>query len=83
MKYNYNELIGWLQENVVTISVKNVNGTVRTSRCTLVQHYLPEDFRGKAPMLTETTPIIISVWNVDMGVWQSIPVENVVNAFVE
>lgn len=79
MKYDYNSLVNTLRSSVVNVTFEKVDGTERTMRCTLLPSYLPEEYRSKAPMLTETTPLTISVWDVDSSGWRSFRVDNVRN----
>jgi hypothetical protein len=77
MKYDYSSLVARLQAETLTVTFEKVDGTMRTMRCTLLPSYLPEEFRNKAPMLTETTPLTISVWDLDVSGWRSFRVDNV------
>ena len=79
MKYDYNSLVEMLQNAVVTVTFEKVDGTERVMHCTLQPQFLPEEFRNKAPMLTETTPTTVSVWDVDASGWRSFRVDNVRN----
>ena len=79
MKYDYNSLVSQLQNAVVTVTFEKVDGTMRTMRCTLLPQYLTEEFKNKAPMLTETTPLTVSVWDVEASGWRSFRVDNVRN----
>jgi WYL_2, Sm-like SH3 beta-barrel fold len=81
MKYTYNDLVTKLLDGVLNITFEKVDGTERTMQCTLRPEYLPEEYRGKAPMLTETTPLTISVWDVEKSGWRSFRVENVTAVF--
>ena len=77
MKYDYNGLVEQLRSSVLTVTFEKVDGTERVMRCTLLPQYLPEEFKSKAPMLTETTPTTISVWDLDVSGWRSFRVDNV------
>ncbi len=77
MKYDYNSLVEQLRSAVLTVTFEKVDGTERVMRCTLLPQYLPEEFKAKAPMLTETTPTTISVWDLDVSGWRSFRVDNV------
>lgn len=79
MKYTYDSLVAALQSSIVTVTFEKVDGTERVMRCTLLPQYLPEEFKAKAPMLTETTPTTVSVWDVDVSGWRSFRVDNVRN----
>ena len=79
MKYDYNDLVSRLQNSVLTVTFEKVDGTERVMRCTLISQYLPEEHRNKAPMLTETTPTTISVWDVEASGWRSFRIDNVRN----
>jgi hypothetical protein len=77
MKYDYNGLVEQLRNSVLTVTFEKVDGTERVMRCTLLPQYLPEEFKSKAPMLTETTPTTISVWDLEASGWRSFRVDNV------
>lgn len=79
MKYDYNDLVNRLQNSVVNITFEKVDGSMRTMRCTLIPSYLPEEYRSNKPMLTETTPLTLSVWDVEMSGWRSFRLDNVRN----
>jgi len=79
MKYDYNTLVDLLQKSVVNVTFEKIDGSERKMRCTLIPTYLPEEYRSKAPMLTETTPTTISVWDVDMSGWRSFRLDNIRN----
>lgn len=81
MKYDYNDLVSKLRDGVLNVTFEKVDGTDRTMKCTLRPEYLPEEYRNKAPMLTETTPLTISVWDVEASGWRSFRVENVTAVF--
>ena len=82
MKYDYNDLVGKLKRAVVSVTFTKVDGTERVMRCTLVPVFLPEEHRDLAPMLTETAPVTIAVWDVDVSAWRSFRLENVTDATV-
>lgn len=75
MKYDYNTLVEKLRGAVVTVTFEKVDGTTRVMRCTLLPEYLPEEYRGNAPLLTETTPQTVSVWDVEASGWRSFRVD--------
>lgn len=79
MKYDYNSLVEKLRSAVVTVTFEKVDGSTRVMQCTLLPQYLPEEYRGKAPMLTETAPQTVSVWDVENGGWRSFRVDSVRN----
>ena len=71
MKYGYNEIINMLRNGVISVTFEKVDGTDRTMNCTLLPRYLPEEFKDKKPMLTETVPTNVSVWDIDSSGWRS------------
>lgn len=77
MNYSYNDLVNRLQNGVITVKFEKVDGTERTMQCTLLPQYLPEEYRDKAPMLTETAPQTISVWSVEDSGWRSFRIDSV------
>lgn len=81
MKYDYNGLVNTLRSAVVNVTFEKVDGTERTMQCTLLSQYLPEQYRNMAPMLTETTPNTISVWDTENSGWRSFRVDSVRKVF--
>jgi len=81
MKYDYNSLVNMLRSSVVNVTFEKVDGTERTMQCTLQSQYLPEQYRNMAPMLTETAPTTISVWDVEHAGWRSFRVDSVRKVF--
>jgi uncharacterized protein YndB with AHSA1/START domain len=79
MKYDYNDLVARLQREELEVTFEKVDGTTRRMRCTLIPSFLPEEYRNKAPMLTETTPLAISVWDLDNSGWRSFRVDSIRN----
>lgn len=77
MKYDYNSLVEQLSNSVVTVTFEKVDGSMRTMRCTLIPSYLPEEYRNTKPMLTETTPLTVSVWDVEQSGWRSFRLDSV------
>lgn len=79
MKYSYNDLVEKLQKAVLTVTFNKVDGTERVMKCTLQSHFLPEEHRGKSPVLMETSPVTVSVWDVEAHGWRSFRLDNVTN----
>lgn len=77
MNYSYNDMVNKLQNGVVTVTFEKVDGTERVMNCTLLPQYLPEEYRDKAPMLTETAPQTVSVWDVDVSGWRSFRLDTI------
>lgn len=77
MKYDYNGLVNMLRNAVMVVTFEKVDGTTRVMQCTLKPEYLPEEYRNKAPMLTETAPQTISVWDTENSGWRSFRVDSV------
>jgi hypothetical protein len=77
MKYDYNSLVEQLNNSVITVTFEKVDGSMRTMRCTLIPSYLPEEYRSTKPMLTETTPLTVSVWDVEQSGWRSFRLDSV------
>jgi len=71
MNYTYNDMVNRLRNGVITVTFEKVDGTERVMECTLQPQYLPEEYRDKAPMLTETAPQTVSVWDVGVSGWRS------------
>jgi hypothetical protein len=72
-----NEIVSKLRAGVVNVTFTKVDGSERTMQCTLLPEYLPEEFRNKQPMLTETVGNAVSVWDVQAGGWRSFRVDSV------
>lgn len=79
MKFDYNDLVKRLQVEELEVTFEKMDGTMRKMRCTLLPSFLPEQYRGKAPMLTETAPTAISVWDLDNSGWRSFRVDSIRN----
>jgi hypothetical protein len=77
MKYDYNDLVRMAQESVIQVTFKKVDGSERIMDCTLQPGFLPEEYRNKGPMLTETTPLTLAVWDVAAGGWRSFRIADV------
>jgi hypothetical protein len=77
MKYDYNMLVDMLRKSVVTVTFTKVDGTERVMNCTLLPSFLPEEYRNNAPMLTESAPMTVSVWDVDVSGWRSFRLDTV------
>lgn len=77
MKYSYNDIVDRLRAGVVTVTFTKLDGSERVMQCTLQADYLPEEFRNKQPMLTETVGNTVSVWDVQAGGWRSFRVDSV------
>ena len=81
LNYNYDDIVMKLRTGVMNVTFEKVDGTMRTMQCTLLPQYLPEQYRGSAPMLTETTPLTISVWDVENSGWRSFRLDSIRNVF--
>lgn len=79
MNYDYNDLVRMAKESVIQVTFKKVDGSVRIMDCTLQDKFLPEQYQGKGPMLTETTPLTLSVWDVALSAWRSFRIADVTN----
>ncbi len=79
MKYDYNLLVKALQNTILTITFKKVDGTERVMKCTLKDGFLPEEYRGKAPMITEQAPLTLSVWDLEASGWRSFRLDSITN----
>lgn len=71
-----NGLYEILRNNVATIKFTKVDGNERVMRCTLKDDLLPEAYRGKGTVLTETQNTL-RVFDLDLGQWRSIRSESV------
>lgn len=77
MNFSYNEIVEKLRTGVATVTFTKLDGSERVMQCTLQASYLPEEFRNKQPMLTETVGNAVSVWDVQAGGWRSFRVDSV------
>jgi hypothetical protein len=75
--YDYNYVVKRLKESVCHVTFTKVDGTERVMECTLLPQYLPEEFRNRAPMLTETVGNAVSVWDVQNGGWRSFRLDSI------
>ena len=76
-----NGLYEILRNNVANVKFTKVDGTERVMRCTLKDDMLPEAYRGKGTVLTETTNTL-RVYDLDNSGWRSIRVESVLQLSV-
>lgn len=77
MNYSYNEMVDMLRNGVITVTFDKLDGSERVMKCTLLPTYLPEEYRDKAPMLTETAPQTVSVWDVEASGWRSFRLDTI------
>jgi hypothetical protein len=75
--YDTSWMIRMLQNNVCNVTFTKRDGSVRVLRCTLQDQYLPEQYRGKGHLLSETDRNSLSVWDVDTGDWRSFILDSV------
>ena len=75
---NYNQIVERLRNGVCTVTFTKVDGSQRVMTCTLQSKYLPEEYKNKAPVLTETVGNAISVWDINANGWRSFRVDNVI-----
>lgn len=75
--FTYNQIVERLRNGVCTVTFTKVDGSERVMTCTLQPKYLPEEYRNKQPMLTETIGNSISVWDVNADGWRSFRVDSV------
>ena len=79
---NVNDLYNCLRQNVAHIKFTKVDGTERVMKCTLKDDLLPEAYRGKGTVLTETTNTL-RVYDLDISQWRSIRSESVLKLSIE
>jgi len=77
MLFTREDIINRLKNGVATITFEKVDGTVRVMSCTLQPQYLPEEYRNKPPMLTETEGNSIAVWDLSVSQWRSFRIGSV------
>jgi hypothetical protein len=52
-------------------------------RCTLLDDYLPEQYKGKGQLLTEGQLSTIAVWDLESGGWRSFRVDSLSSVTVD
>lgn len=77
MEFNREQLVEMLKQGVIRVTFEKVDGTTRVMDCTLQSEYLPEDFRNKAPMLTEERGNTLAVWDTGVSQWRSFRIASV------
>ena len=77
MSYTYNDIVNRLRSGIITVTFDKMDGSERVMECTLQPQYLPEEYRDKAPMLTETAPQTVSVWDIGVSGWRSFRLDTV------
>ena len=77
MSYTYNDIVNRLRNGIITVTFDKMDGSERVMECTLQPQYLPEEYRDKAPMLTETAPQTVSVWDIGVSGWRSFRLDTV------
>lgn len=77
--YTYDQVMSRLRNGVVTVTFLKVDGTKRVMECTLEPSYLPEEFRNRAPVLTETVGNYIPVWDVQASGWRSFRLDSIIS----
>lgn len=75
--YTYQEVMSKLRTGVATVTFLKVDGTKRVMECTLEPSYLPEEFRNRGAVLTETAGNHISVWDVQASGWRSFRLDSI------
>lgn len=76
--YDMNQVVADLKSSVCIAKFKKADGTERTMRCTLIDHYLPEDYQGKGMLLNEVERNNVSVWDLDLNAWRSFRVDSLI-----
>ena len=74
--FTYDNVYSILKNGVASVTFTKVDGSNRVMRCTLMDQYLPEQYRGKGAMLTEAGNTI-RVYDLDLGEWRSFRVDSV------
>ena len=82
MKDN-NWILRLLQNNICVVTFDKVDGTSRTMKCTLNDLHLPEQYKNKGSLLTETDKNTLSVWDLESNGWRSFRFDNVRSITVE
>lgn len=79
MSYTYDQIMNRLQSGVATVTFTKVDGSKRVMQCTLESSFLPEEYRNRGGVLTETVGNNISVWDVQANGWRSFRVDSVIS----
>ena len=74
--YNANKVIEDLKSGVCVAKFKKADGSERVMRCTLMDHYLPEDYQGRGMLLNEVEVNTVAVWDLDLSSWRSFRVDS-------
>lgn len=75
---NHLQLLNALKGGIIEVVFNKVDGSERVMRCTLMDYYLPEEWkRGKNLLLQEVIITHYSVWDLDANAWRSFRLESV------
>jgi len=74
---NHLQFLNLLKKGIVEVVFNKVDGSERVMRCTLLDGYLPEEYRGKNHLLQEVVATHYSVWDLDANAWRSFRLESV------
>ncbi len=76
-----------LQNSVVTLNFKKVDGSKRKMRCTLLPKYLPEKMivneEVEVKEDTQDSRNVIAVWDLDVEEWRSFRVTSLIDLKIE
>jgi len=73
------EIMQALQERVVTVKFKKVNGEERTMKCTLLSSIVPQIHNDPARVEKERkeNPDVVAAWDVEKSGWRSFRVDSI------
>ena len=78
MKYTYEDIVGRLRQDVVTVTFEKINGETREMACTLQESYIPNEMLPKGTGRAKTHDTV-SAYDIKAQGWRSFRVELVKN----
>jgi hypothetical protein len=75
------ELKELLRNNIVTVSFKKKDGSIREMLCTTMSEYLPE-FNG-ASTTSSSFDNILTVWDLEKNAWRSFKYDSIQSIYVD
>ena len=73
------EIMQALNERVVTVKFKKVNGEERTMKCTLLNSIVPQIHNDPVKVEKERreNPDVVAAWDVEKGGWRSFRIDSI------
>lgn len=77
-KYDRDILLNELRENILEVSFDKINNQPRILRCTLMEYFLPQNYKKSADdKYHATNPDILAVWDIDNKGWRAFRIDSV------